>query len=103
MTRGLIRAFENGGYHPGGIDIAPTHQVVGRDGLVNARIWAIGYPVEGPHYYTQELPRPGRKSRLTIDAEICVQGLFASLGADSRPTNPAPHEPPPASEVVLDS
>ncbi|WP_205417493.1 FAD/NAD(P)-binding protein [Trinickia diaoshuihuensis] len=98
MTRGLIRAFENGDYHPGGIDIAPTYQVVGRDGLVNDRVWAIGYPVEGPHYYTQELPRPGRKSRLTIDAEICVQGLFASLGADS-----IPQSPPQASEAVLDS
>lgn len=82
LDRGIIRAFRNGTYHPGGIDIAPSNHVVGRDGSLNPRLWAIGYPVEGPHYYTQELPRPGRKSRLTLDAETCIHGLFASLGAE---------------------
>ncbi|AJK49832.1 FAD/NAD(P)-binding protein [Burkholderia plantarii] len=86
LARGLIRPYRNGGYRPGGIDIAGSNHVIGRDGAVNPRIWAIGYPVEGPHYYTQELPRPGRKSRLTLDAETCVQGLFAALGGTATGT-----------------
>ncbi|MBI0328599.1 FAD/NAD(P)-binding protein [Burkholderia plantarii] len=86
LARGLIRGYRNGAYHPGGIDITPTHRVVGRDGTANPRLWAIGYPVEGPHYYTQELARPGRKSRLTIDAEVCVADCFASLGAIAQPS-----------------
>jgi uncharacterized NAD(P)/FAD-binding protein YdhS len=81
VSRGLIRSYRNGPYHPGGIDISPSNNVIGQEGNVNPRLWAIGYPVEGPHYYTQELPRPGRKSRLTLDAEICVQGIFQLLGA----------------------
>jgi hypothetical protein len=81
LERGLIRGYRNGAFHPGGIDISPSNNTIGRDGIANPRMWAIGYPVEGPHYYTQELPRPGRKSRLTLDAELCLQVLFKSLGA----------------------
>ncbi|WLE59895.1 FAD/NAD(P)-binding protein [Burkholderia plantarii] len=79
MQRGVIRPHMNGDYHPGGIDIDARNHVIGADGRAQPNLWAIGYLVEGPHYYTQELPRPGRLSRLTLDAQQCVEAMFASL------------------------
>ncbi|APA90341.1 hypothetical protein BJG93_32550 (plasmid) [Paraburkholderia sprentiae WSM5005] len=84
IQRGVIRPHMNGDYHPGGIDIDTNNNVLSADGRVQSNLWAIGYLVEGPHYYTQELPRPGRLSRLTLDAQQCVEALFASLAATAR-------------------
>jgi len=79
LRRGLIRPYHNGDYHPGGIDIDRGNHVINVEGLREPRMWAVGYLVEGPHYYTQELPRPGSLSRLTLDAQQCVDGLFNAL------------------------
>ncbi|MCP3717389.1 FAD/NAD(P)-binding protein [Paraburkholderia sp. CNPSo 3281] len=84
IQRGVIRPHMNGDYHPGGIDIDTNNNVLGADGRAQSNMWAIGYLVEGPHYYTQELPRPGRLSRLTLDAQQCVEALFTSLAAAAR-------------------
>ena len=77
LKKGLVRPFENGGFHPGGIDIDEMNQVIHVNGSSMPGFWAIGYLVEGAHYYTQELPRPGRFSRLTKDADLCVKKLFS--------------------------
>ncbi|WP_224039646.1 FAD/NAD(P)-binding protein [Paraburkholderia unamae] len=83
VANGLIRPYRNGDYHPGGIDIDRHLRPIGRDGTVQTRIWAIGFPVEGPHFYTHALPRPRIASRQTADAERAVLQLFDAIARDS--------------------
>ncbi|MGW7535871.1 FAD/NAD(P)-binding protein [Amycolatopsis sp. NPDC054798] len=80
--RGLVRPFMNGDYHPSGIDIDENLRVKKADGRVHSRLWAVGFVVEGPHFYTHALPRPGIASRQTADAERIVLGIFADIAAE---------------------
>ena len=79
LNRGVIRPYRNGNYHPGGLDIDRQLRPIGRDGAVVPRIWALGFPVEGPHFYTHALPRAQLPSRQTADAECCVSQLFDAI------------------------
>ncbi|WP_248796898.1 FAD/NAD(P)-binding protein [Pseudomonas sp. MWU13-2105] len=79
LARGLIQPYRNGGYHPGGIDIDADLHPLNLFGKPEKRLWAIGYPVEGLHFYTHALPRPGIASRQTQDAQRCVLGLWESI------------------------
>jgi uncharacterized NAD(P)/FAD-binding protein YdhS len=91
LGRGLVRPYLNGGYHPGGIEIDQQLHPVGADGAPEARIWIVGFPVEGPHFYTHALPRPRIASRQTRDADQCVRELIATIGvAATKPARPAP-------------
>ncbi len=78
-VRGLVRPYRNGDYHPSGIDIDTNLHPIGTQGDVQRRIWAIGFLVEGQHYYTHALPRPMIASRQTKDAERCVLELFDAI------------------------
>lgn len=93
LQSGSIRPYYNGEYHPGGIDIDQNNNVLDRDGRSQPDFWAIGYLVEGPHYYTQELPRPGRYSRLTRDADVCISRLFELIYSQAASSNDAPTQP----------
>lgn len=84
VRRGIVRPHMNGDYHPGGLDINQAMQVIGDDGKPRENLWAIGFPVEGPHFYTHALPRPLMRSRFTQDAHHCVATLLVSLGARAR-------------------
>ncbi|MGG1948229.1 FAD/NAD(P)-binding protein [Trinickia sp. NRRL B-1857] len=79
LARGLIRPYRNGAYHPGGLDIDTDLHPVGADGQIRSNLWAIGFPVEGPHFYTHALPRPQIDSRQTQDAEHCVLDLVRAI------------------------
>ncbi|PQV54839.1 FAD/NAD(P)-binding protein [Paraburkholderia sp. BL21I4N1] len=79
LRRGLIRPYRNGDYHPGGIDIDVHSRPIGVNGRAHPRLWAIGFLVEGAHFYTHALPRPQIASRQTADAERCVLQLFDAL------------------------
>ncbi len=81
LKRGIIRPFYNGAFHPGGIDIDAAGHPLSASGAASPNLWALGYPVEGPHYYTHALPRPMRPSRQVSDAECCVGAMFASIAA----------------------
>ncbi len=85
VRRGIVRPHLNGNYHPGGLDINQGMQVIGGSGKPHANLWAIGFPVEGPHFYTHALPRPLMNSRFTQDAHRCVAQLLASLRERLRP------------------
>jgi hypothetical protein len=92
LRRGLVRPFYNGSFHPGGIDIDGANHPLDRAGAANPRLWVLGFPVEGPHYYTHALPRPHTHARAVLDAERCVVALFGAIAAlhpDSG-TRPAP-------------
>jgi uncharacterized NAD(P)/FAD-binding protein YdhS len=76
LEAGTIRPYRNGDYHPGGIDVDASLHPIGADGKSRSRIWAIGFPVEGAHFFTHALPRTMILSRQTIDADVCVRGLL---------------------------
>lgn len=79
LDRGLIRPYLNGEFHPGGIDIDRQLRPAGADGDVRRGLWALGFVVEGAHFYTHALPRPQVASRQTADADQCVQQLYRAL------------------------
>jgi uncharacterized NAD(P)/FAD-binding protein YdhS len=83
LKQGLVRPFMNGDYHPCGIDIDEKLRVKDADGRVQPRLWAVGFVVEGPHYYTHALPRPGIASKQTVDAERIALGLYDDIAARS--------------------
>jgi uncharacterized NAD(P)/FAD-binding protein YdhS len=91
LKRGLVRPYYNGVFHPGGIDIDDASQPRNGQGQPARNIWALGYLVEGPHYYTHALPRPLMRSRQVLDADRCVTAMFAQMadyphhGARRRP------------------
>ncbi len=104
LQRGLIRPFHNGDYHPCGIDIDPSMHPIGANGAARHDIWVLGYPAEGPHFYTHALPRPHIPSRQTEDAQRCVLAMFSAIaqrlapGADPRAQaaeQPIPSQPIP--------
>ncbi|WP_374359482.1 FAD/NAD(P)-binding protein [Pseudoduganella danionis] len=79
LAQGLARPYQNGDFHPGGLDIDGASQLLDRQGQVSPRLWALGFPVEGAHYYTHALPRPGLVSRVVQDAERCVLAMAQQL------------------------
>lgn len=89
LARGLIQPYRNGDYHPGGIDIDADLHPLDAQGNPEKRLWVIGYPVEGQHFYTHALPRPGIASRQTLDAQRCVLDLWDSIGNYSPLSLPA--------------
>jgi len=87
LKRGLVRPYYNGMFHPGGIEIDAGSQPLNTRGEAARNIWALGYPVEGCHYYTHALPRPMLRSRQVLDADRCVTAMFAQM-ADHPRRNP---------------
>lgn len=83
LRRGLMRPFMNGQYHPCGIDIDENLHVKDAHGVGQPRLWAVGFVVEGPHYYTHALPRPGIASRQTVDAERIALALYDDIATDN--------------------
>lgn len=81
LTRGVISPFRNGEFHPGGMDVDRHLRPRGRDGRTRPGLWALGFVVEGAHFYTHALPRPQVTSRQTADAELCVLQLYEALGS----------------------
>lgn len=79
LARGLIRPFRNGDYHPSGIDIDAAMHPIGADGTARPDIWVLGYPAEGPHFYTHALPRPHIPSRQTEDAQRCILEMLSDI------------------------
>lgn len=73
--KGIIREYKNEFYHPSGLEIDRNCRVIGKDGISQSNIWAIGYIVEGQHFYTHALPRPGMNSRFTDDAKNAISSL----------------------------
>ncbi|WP_321906940.1 FAD/NAD(P)-binding protein [Paraburkholderia tropica] len=92
LARGLIRPYFNGDYHPGGIEIDSGLHPVGATGAVRRNLWAIGFLVEGPHFYTHALPRPQIASRQTLDAQRCVLELIAAIAAQQTALNAPGHD-----------
>jgi hypothetical protein len=79
LSRGVVRPFMNGSYHPGGIDITRQNAIISANGQAHGNIWALGVPAEGPNFYTFVLPRPFVNSRFVADAGRCVLRILADI------------------------
>ena len=79
LGRGLVRPYLNGGYHPGGIEIDQQLHPVGADGVPEARIWIVGFPVEGPHFIRTRC-RARASPRARHATPISVRELIATIG-----------------------
>ncbi|MYM87423.1 hypothetical protein GTP91_09550 [Rugamonas sp. FT82W] len=99
LKRGLARPYYNGAYHPGGFDIDAAGQPRDDFGQPSRNLWALGYLVEGAHYYTHALPRPGMRSRQVLDADRCVHAMLARMEAVPLPETR--HSAVPASPAAL--
>ncbi|NRR29651.1 FAD/NAD(P)-binding protein [Oxalobacteraceae bacterium] len=86
LKSGLAVPYQNGSFKPSGILIDEATNVVNRDGKSVRNLWAMGYIVEGPHFYTYVLPRPFSNSRALQDAGKGVLSMMrqidARIGAD---------------------
>ncbi|KAB2813237.1 FAD/NAD(P)-binding protein [Pimelobacter simplex] len=78
LRRGLGRSFSNDGRVIGGFDVTPGGRLVDADGRVEQRIWCLGYPTEGPRFYTHALPRAGHRSDFITDARVCIAEVIES-------------------------
>ncbi|MQA41514.1 FAD/NAD(P)-binding protein [Rugamonas aquatica] len=85
LKRGLVRPYCNGDFHPGGIDIDAGGRPLDARGQPSGGLWALGYLVEGAHYYTHALPRPQLRSRQVLDADRCVHAMCAQMDELPRP------------------
>jgi uncharacterized NAD(P)/FAD-binding protein YdhS len=79
VQRGIVRPFMNGKFHPGGISVDRSMNVVGRDGAAQPTLWALGTLVEGCKFYTFVLPRPGANSTSMVDAGRAVGGMMDDI------------------------
>ncbi len=93
LASGVVRPFRNGDYHPFGIDIDENSHPLMRNGNPVANLWAVGYPVEGAHFFTHALPLPLLKSRHIMDADRCVLALFQDLASHTT-CSPLPNRAP---------
>ncbi|THV19730.1 FAD/NAD(P)-binding protein [Peteryoungia ipomoeae] len=76
LRAGVARAFTNGGYEPGGLDVTPEHRLVSHDGHSTSPIWALGTPIEGPRFYTFVLSAPGAARSPLQEAQECAEDIL---------------------------
>jgi len=79
LRSGTIRPFVNGRFHPGGIDVDTSQNVIDARGRANTHLWALGIITEGPNYCTYVLPRTQVNSRFLQFSGRCALALFAQL------------------------
>ncbi|MET0855891.1 MAG: hypothetical protein ABWY27_04005, partial [Telluria sp.] len=81
VQRGIVRPFMNGQFHPGGITVDRSMNVVAHDGAAQTTLWALGTLVEGCKFYTFVLPRPGANSTTMVDAGRAVGHMMDAIAA----------------------
>jgi FAD-NAD(P)-binding len=86
LAGGLVRPYTNGAFQPGGLDVDAADHPITAAGTPLPNVWAVGYLVEGPRYYTYALPRPRMNSQFTNDADACVRDMFGQIQRDSQTT-----------------
>ncbi|MEJ6486700.1 FAD/NAD(P)-binding protein [Nostoc punctiforme UO1] len=90
LRSGMVTPYKNGAFHPGGIAIDESQNIVTRDGKVYKNIWALGVLVEGPNFYTYVLPRPFVNSKALQDAGRCVLAMLNQIVChETRPLHEA--------------
>ncbi|MGF6873442.1 FAD/NAD(P)-binding protein [Paraburkholderia sp. MM5477-R1] len=83
LAAGVIRSFRNGDFKPSGIDVDGAVNVIDLNGKVIRNLWALGYVVEGAHFYTYVLPRPYSNSRGLQDAGGAIVTMVRDIAQRS--------------------
>jgi uncharacterized NAD(P)/FAD-binding protein YdhS len=101
LRRGTLRPHMNGGFHPGGIDVDASQNVIGANGHVQRNLWALGILVEGANFCTYVLPRALVNSRFIQFSGRCALKIFALLDArhEQQSAAIAASVPPPAEDA----
>lgn len=81
LKSGVAVPYYNGDFHPGGIDIDVNCNVINWAGESLENLWALGYVVEGPHFYTYVLPRPYANSRSVQDAGKAILSMIQQISS----------------------
>jgi uncharacterized NAD(P)/FAD-binding protein YdhS len=81
LRRGTLRPYMNGGFHPGGIDVDASQNVIAAAGHVHRNLWALGILVEGANFCTYVLPRALVNSRFIQFSGRCALNMFALIEA----------------------
>jgi uncharacterized NAD(P)/FAD-binding protein YdhS len=81
LRRGVVRPYINGTFHPGGIDVDASQNVITACGRVQHNLWALGILVEGANFCTYVLPRALVNSRFIQFSGRCALKMFALLDA----------------------
>ncbi len=89
LAGGHVRLFQNGGFHPGGIEIDGNFNWVSKTGQAVSNAWALGIPTEGVKFYTFVVPRGGVNSTAIVDAGRAVGRMLALIDGRSLPAVPA--------------
>ena len=79
LSRGTLRPHMNGGFHPGGIDVDASQNVIGAGGYGHPNLWALGILTEGANWCTYVLPRAQVNSRFIQFSGRCALNVFAFL------------------------
>ncbi len=105
LRNGALRPYLNGNFHPGGIDVDASQNVINAGGQAIRNLWALGILVEGPNYCTYVLPRALVNSRFIQFSGRCALKMFALLDArhSRRPAMAAASAPVPHAEDVRGS
>jgi hypothetical protein len=81
LHRGTLRPHKNGEFHPGGLDIDLSQNVISATGHTQPNLWALGIVAEGANYCTYVLPRALVNSRFLQFSGRCALKMFAWLEA----------------------
>jgi uncharacterized NAD(P)/FAD-binding protein YdhS len=81
LRSGVVRPYMNGGFHPGGIDVDVSQNVIAASGRVQHNLWALGILTEGANFCTYVLPRALVNSRFLQFSGRCALKMFALLDA----------------------
>ena len=81
LRKGVVRPYMNGGFHPGGIDVDASQNVIAASGCVQHNLWALGILAEGANFCTYVLPRALVNSRFIQFSGRCALRIFALLDA----------------------
>jgi uncharacterized NAD(P)/FAD-binding protein YdhS len=79
LRGGTVRPYMNGAFHPGGIDVDASQNVISATGLVQRNLWALGILVEGANFCTYVLPRALVNSRFIQFSGRCALKMFALI------------------------
>lgn len=79
LARGLICPYSNGSFRPGGIAIDRDSHPIMATGAPLRNIWAVGYIVEGPRFYTYALPRARLRSQFLDEADASVREMYTQI------------------------
>ncbi|MBC7955373.1 MAG: hypothetical protein H7Y33_05840, partial [Cytophagales bacterium] len=83
LDAGYVRLFQNGSFHPGGIEVSRDFNWVSARGTAVDNAWSLGIPTEGVKWYTFVVPRSGVNSTALVDAGRAVSKMLSMVTGET--------------------